>query len=107
MGGQDKGFPYTPLKELIERKVKIALLIGEAAEKIKSDLPQIQFIDCGNLQNAFNKVLQKAHEGDIVLLSPACASFDQFKNFEERGVFFKDLVETLSKLKKKELNYAY
>ncbi|MDR0485329.1 MAG: UDP-N-acetylmuramoyl-L-alanine--D-glutamate ligase [Elusimicrobiota bacterium] len=91
MGGRDKGFPYTPLKELIKEKVKAALLIGEAAEKIKSDLSEISFIDCGDLKNAFQKAADLSKEGDIVLLSPGCASFDQFKNFEERGDFFKSL----------------
>lgn len=95
LGGQDKGAPYTPLKKLIKERVKRVYLIGEAAQKIKKDLPQSLFIDSGTIENAVRHAFKTAESGDIVLLSPACASFDQFKNFEERGKVFKQLVQDL------------
>ena len=95
MGGLDKGAPYTPLKKLIKERVKRIYLIGEAAKKIKKDLQEASFINSGTVENAVMHAFKTAESGDIVLLSPACASFDQFKNFEERGKFFKKLIEGL------------
>jgi UDP-N-acetylmuramoylalanine--D-glutamate ligase len=95
MGGLDKGAPYTPLKKLMKDRVKAVFLIGEAAAKIKKDLPDSVFVQSGNLENAVKQIYKTAKPGDIALLSPACASFDQFKNFEERGKIFKDLVGSL------------
>lgn len=93
MGGRDKGFSYTPLKNLVKQKVKSIFLIGEASEKIKKDLKDSTlFFDCGNIENAVKQIYKTAEAGDIVLLSPACASFDQFNDFEERGLVFKQLV---------------
>lgn len=95
MGGRDKGIPYTSLKELVRRRVKSIFLIGEAADKIKKDLKNAPFIDCGDMENAIKRIFKTAVRGDIVLLSPACASFDQFENFEERGKVFKKMVLSL------------
>jgi UDP-N-acetylmuramoylalanine--D-glutamate ligase len=96
MGGRDKGFPYSPLKDLVENRVKAIFLIGEASNKIKRDLNTCtDFYDCDNIENAVNKIHKISKEGDIVLLSPACASFDQFKDFQERGKIFKQLVNKL------------
>ncbi|MDR3195441.1 MAG: UDP-N-acetylmuramoyl-L-alanine--D-glutamate ligase [Endomicrobium sp.] len=96
MGGRDKGFPYLPLKKLVKDKVKAIFLIGEASNKIRKDLSGItNFYDCGNIENAVNKIYKISAPGDTVLLSPACASFDQFKDFEERGSVFKQLVRKL------------
>jgi UDP-N-acetylmuramoylalanine--D-glutamate ligase len=96
LGGRDKGMPYTPLKELIKRKVKAVFFIGEAANKIKKDLQDSSvFFNSGTIENALNQIPKVAISGDIVLFSPACASFDQFNNFEERGEFFKKLVDKL------------
>jgi UDP-N-acetylmuramoylalanine--D-glutamate ligase len=92
LGGQDKGAPYTPLRHLIKERVKVIYLIGEASGKIKKDIPDAVFADSGNIKNAVAGAFKTAVDGDIVLLSPACASFDQFKNFEERGKVFKRLV---------------
>ncbi|MDR2772216.1 MAG: UDP-N-acetylmuramoyl-L-alanine--D-glutamate ligase [Elusimicrobiota bacterium] len=96
MGGQDKKIPYTSLANLIKAKVKGILLVGEAAPLIKRDLAgAAKFYDCGTVDNAAKKAFTLARKGDIVLLSPACASWDQFKNFEERGDMFRNTVESL------------
>ncbi|MCL2484709.1 MAG: UDP-N-acetylmuramoyl-L-alanine--D-glutamate ligase [Endomicrobia bacterium] len=93
MGGLDKGSSYKPLKNLLKERVKAVFLIGSASEKIKKDLGgSAAFYDCQNINNAVNKALATVKSGDIVLLSPACASFDQFDNFEQRGRIFKELV---------------
>jgi UDP-N-acetylmuramoylalanine--D-glutamate ligase len=96
MGGRDKGFSYTPLKQLVKQKVKSIFLVGEAADKIKKDLCDIaKLVECATIENAVNQIFKIATAGDVVLLSPACASFDQFKDFEERGIAFKQLVNKL------------
>lgn len=93
MGGQDKGAPYTPLKNLIKERVKNIFLIGTASKKIKGSFPKYQgFIDSDTMDKAVKDAFKIAKKGDIVLLSPACASFDQFLNFEERGKVFKNEV---------------
>ena len=96
LGGQDKGSSYMPLFELIKEKVKNIILIGEATPIIKRELKGSAIMhETGTLFNAI-KTLQKLTEpGDIVLFSPACASFDQFKDFEDRGRIFKQIVSTL------------
>jgi UDP-N-acetylmuramoylalanine--D-glutamate ligase len=98
MGGQDKGFPYTPLKQLIKKKVKAVFLIGEASTKIKNDLCGTSiFFDSKILEQALKQAYMNSNTGDIVLFSPACASFDNFTNFVERGNIFKYLVNRLGK----------
>jgi UDP-N-acetylmuramoylalanine--D-glutamate ligase len=96
MGGRDKGVSYTSLKELVKHKVKSIFLIGEASNKIKKDLENMTtFFDCNNIENAIRQIVEVAAVGDIALLSPACASFDQFNDFEERGDVFKKIVNNL------------
>lgn len=95
LGGKHKNSPYTPLIPYIKKYVKKIVTIGEAKSIIKEDLKQFDIIDAGDLKNAMNIIYKTAKKGDIVLLSPACASFDQFKNFEDRGKKFKALVEKL------------
>ncbi len=96
MGGRDKGLPYTPLIPLIKEKVKALLLIGEAEEKIAYELQgTTQIIPCGTLKKAVKEAYRITRKGEIVLLSPACASFDQFRDFEQRGKIFKNLVKKL------------
>lgn len=96
LGGQDKGAPYTPLAGLVRRKVKEILLIGEAAPKIEKDLAgAAPFFRAGDMAGAVRRAVETATAGDIVLLSPACASFDQFENFEHRGRVFRALAEAL------------
>jgi len=97
MGGRDKGAPYAPLKMLVSNRVKGLLLIGEASRKIYSELKDSAnlIFKCGDLETAVKKAHSLAVPGDVVLLSPACASFDQFENFEHRGEVFKKIVMSL------------
>ncbi len=98
LGGRDKGASYKPLSELIRRKVKGIFLIGEAAPIIRKDLKGAStFYEAGTLKNSVEMAYRKVKPGDIVLLSPACASFDQFKDYEDRGRQFKKLVRALEK----------
>jgi len=93
-GGKDKGGDLADMARLISTTVKKVILIGEAANRfgkvLKTDL-----IFSGDLKEAVNTAYSLAGQGDIVLLSPACASFDMFSNFEERGKIFKELVDRL------------
>ncbi|MGQ0644860.1 MAG: UDP-N-acetylmuramoyl-L-alanine--D-glutamate ligase [Elusimicrobiota bacterium] len=96
LGGEDKGSPYAPLKPLLRAKARSVLLIGEAAEKIARELAgAAPLISCGTLARAVQAAAERARPGEAVLLSPACASFDQFENFEHRGRTFKELVDAL------------
>jgi UDP-N-acetylmuramoylalanine--D-glutamate ligase len=93
LGGLHKGTPYTPLRALIEKRVKGILTIGSAAQKIDEDIGGIvPVFPCVNLGTAVDTAFRIMGKGEILLLSPACASFDQFKNFEDRGEQFKALV---------------
>lgn len=93
LGGLHKGLPYTPLKPLIEKTVKGILTIGSAARKVEEDLSGVvPIFPCGDLQTAVDTAFKIGSKGDVLLLSPACASFDQFKDYEDRGRQFKDLV---------------
>ena len=96
LGGKDKGAPYTPLKPLIEQRVKSVYLIGAAAEKIAADLQGVDLQYAGDLEKAVKMAFARAVSGDTVLLSPACASYDQFRDFEERGRAFKEIVHRLA-----------
>jgi UDP-N-acetylmuramoylalanine--D-glutamate ligase len=93
LGGLGKGAPYTPLRRLVKEKIKNVFLIGADTKKIIKDLSgSAPMINAKTLKNAVKKIKAVAACGDIVLFSPACASFDQFKNFEHRGSVFKKLV---------------
>jgi UDP-N-acetylmuramoylalanine--D-glutamate ligase len=93
LGGRDKGSPYTPLRELLRERARLALLIGESAEKIAADLGDaVRFENAGTLPQALRIAAAHAQPGDTVLLAPACSSFDQFENYEHRGREFKELV---------------
>ncbi|MGH9433930.1 MAG: UDP-N-acetylmuramoyl-L-alanine--D-glutamate ligase [Terriglobia bacterium] len=97
LGGKDKGAPYTPLVALIPGRVKAVYLIGAAAGRIAEDLQgMVEMIDCGDLKTAVRQAFWRAVPGDVVLLSPACASYDQFQDFEERGRIFKKFVAELN-----------
>jgi UDP-N-acetylmuramoylalanine--D-glutamate ligase len=98
LGGQDKGSDYTVLRPLLEAKAKAALLIGEAAGKIESHLAgSVALVPAGTLETAVRRARESAAAGDTVLLAPACASYDQFENFEQRGRAFKEIVASLAK----------
>ena len=99
-GGYDKHIPYDDLGPLICRDVRVLVLCGATAEKIRASVlaapgkhPEI--VDAADFAEAVRLSAEKAKPGEIVLLSPASASFDQFKNFEERGNRFKELVNAL------------
>ena len=94
LGGTDKGSPYTPLQEPLRRRARRVILIGAAAEKIASDLGDgLSIVQAGTLDRAVQAAKEQAQPGDVVLLAPACSSFDQFENYEHRGRVFKQLVE--------------
>jgi len=96
LGGKDKGSDYRPLADALEGRARAALLIGSAAGKIAAQIGgRIPCIDCGTLERAVEEARSRAQPGDVVLLAPACASFDQFRNYEERGRRFKELVGRL------------
>ena len=93
LGGRDKGSPYAPLREPLHERARLALLIGESAEKIAADLGDaVAFENAGTLQQALHIAARHVQPGDTVLLAPACSSFDQFENYEHRGRVFKELV---------------
>jgi UDP-N-acetylmuramoylalanine--D-glutamate ligase len=97
LGGKDKDSDYTELSSLIRERVKIVYTIGSAAEKIERHLAGVAKIDsAGTLDAAVSKAAHAAVAGDVVLLAPACSSFDQFDNYGHRGRVFKDLVKQLS-----------
>lgn len=93
LGGKDKGSDYTELIPLIRERVRAVYTIGSAAAKIESQLHGvISLHSCETLGNAVQAAADAARPGDVVLLAPACSSFDQFENYEQRGRIFKDLV---------------
>ncbi|MBI4385062.1 MAG: UDP-N-acetylmuramoyl-L-alanine--D-glutamate ligase [Nitrospinae bacterium] len=95
-GGQDKGSDFSPLKNLIKARVKRLVLIGEARPKFRQILNgSTDCEEAESLESAVRLALEKAVPGDIVLLSPACASFDMFKDYEDRGKQFKKIVNGL------------
>ena len=97
LGGKDKGSDYTVLQTLLREKAILALLIGAAAQKIESQIAGSVAIErAGTLHRAVEAASRAAQPGDIVLLAPACASFDQFENYEHRGRTFKQLVHELA-----------
>ena len=96
LGGKDKNSDYRPLAAAMKEKTRGVLLIGAAADKIGNHLQgEVSTMKCGTLEAAVLHAHLSAHPGDTVLLAPACASFDQFENFEHRGREFKRLVTEL------------
>ena len=97
LGGKDKGSDYTALNALLRERAKRAYLIGAAAEKIASQIQgATPLTRSGTLERAVRQAFEAAKPGDIVLLAPACASFDQFENYEQRGRIFKELALALA-----------
>jgi UDP-N-acetylmuramoylalanine--D-glutamate ligase len=97
LGGKDKGSDYEPLRPLLAERARRAFLIGAAADKIAGQIEGAVPLElCGTLDRALRAAFEAARPGDIVLLAPACASFDQFQNFEHRGRVFVDLVRQLA-----------
>ncbi len=96
LGGKDKGSDYTLLNDLLRQRGKRVYTIGAAAAKIESQIKGVEVVHADTLESALRKANAVAEPGDVVLLAPACASFDQFKNYEQRGQVFKEIVRTLS-----------
>jgi len=98
LGGKDKGSDYTLLREPLAARARKALLIGASAEKIAAQVAGAVAIEqAGTLERAVASAFAQARPGDTVLLVPACASFDQFENYEHRGRTFKQLVQQLER----------
>jgi len=97
LGGKDKGSDYSVLHELLRDRVKRVYTIGAAASKIESQLRDVAEIEHSEtLENAIRHASESAVAGDIILLAPACASFDQFQSYEHRGRVFKETVHSLA-----------
>jgi UDP-N-acetylmuramoylalanine--D-glutamate ligase len=97
MGGRGKNAPYAPLIGLIESTVKLVVLIGEDADNIASQLDShVEMARAADMSEAVAMGFDAAGSGDNVLLAPACASFDMFKSFEDRGKVFKSEVMRLT-----------
>ena len=97
LGGKDKGSDYTVLNDLLRERVKRVYTIGAAAEKIESHIKgAAEVVHAETLENAICRAAAVAQSGDIVLLAPACASFDQFQSYNHRGQVFKEVVQTLA-----------
>ena len=103
LGGKDKGSDYTVLQKPLREKAILALLIGAAADKIEKQIAGSVAIErAGTIERAVEAASLAAQAGDVVLLAPACASFDQFQNYEERGKVFKELVRGLENRNREE-----
>ncbi len=97
LGGKDKGSDYTVLNDLLRERVKRVYTIGAAAAKIESQIQgAVEINHSETLDSAIRRASESAVAGDIVLLAPACASFDQFQNYQQRGKVFKDAVRALA-----------
>ena len=105
-GGKDKGIPYDEIGPALAEHVKVLILIGATSDKIQEALDaeinktgngkDIEVIRATSYEDAVNTARSKAHDGDVVLLSPASTSFDMFRNFEERGNLFKKIVTEMN-----------
>jgi len=96
LGGLGKKAPYAPLAPLIRSSVRKLILIGEDADTIESELRDVAEMErAADMKDAVRRAYAAAQAGDIVLLAPACASFDMFKSFEHRGQVFKEEVQSL------------
>jgi len=97
LGGKDKDSDYSLMSAMLKERVKIVYTIGSAAEKIERQLlGVVKIVPAETLQVAVAKAAKAATIGDVVLLSPACSSFDQFENYEQRGRVFRQLVNELN-----------
>lgn len=95
-GGKDKDSDFSPLADLVRKRVKLLVLLGEAKEKMNRALGDYtETYMVGTFDEAILLAYQKSRTGDIILLAPGCASYDMFRNYEERGDYFKKLVHQL------------
>jgi UDP-N-acetylmuramoylalanine--D-glutamate ligase len=103
LGGKDKGSDYSILNPLLQERVKRVYTIGAAASKIESQIKGVPVVSAATIDTAVRLAGESAAAGDIILLAPACASFDQFVSYEHRGRVFKDLVR---QMESRELQHA-
>jgi UDP-N-acetylmuramoylalanine--D-glutamate ligase len=97
LGGKDKGSDYTPLRPLVSARSRRVVLIGAASEKIALALDgAVELTRASSMSDAVARAFAATLPGDVVLLAPACASFDMFDNYEHRGRVFKAAVEELA-----------
>lgn len=95
-GGRDKGGDFSPLRKLVKEGVKMLILLGEAKEKIAESLKNTApILMVQSMEEAVTAAYKTAKPGDIVLLSPACSSFDMYRDYQERGTVFKEIVRNL------------
>lgn len=95
-GGRDKGGSYEPLRQMAKEKLNLAILIGEARDTMAKALSgAVEIEKKEDLPSAIALATRRAKRGDVVLLSPACSSFDQFRDYKERGQLFQSLVKNL------------
>jgi UDP-N-acetylmuramoylalanine--D-glutamate ligase len=100
LGGKDKDSDYAQMADLLKERVKVVYTIGSAAEKIEHQLRGVvKMKSAGTMQTAVQDAAATAVPGDVVLLAPACSSFDQFENYEHRGRVFRQLVHDLQEQK--------
>src|SRR5262249_11776430 len=98
LGGKDKGSDYSRLAALIAERVKLMVLIGAATDKIAAQLGGVgPMVRASSMTDALAKGFEAALPGDVVLLAPACASFDMFSNYEHRGRVFKEAVLSMAR----------
>ena len=97
-GGRGKGSDYTPLAAPVRERCAGVYLIGETAAALREALAPtgVAIHDSADLQRAVAQAHAAAQDGDVVLLSPGCASYDQYRSYEERGDHFRGLVRTLA-----------
>jgi len=96
LGGKDKAGEFERMRELVRAKARSVLTIGQAADRIAQALDgAIEVVPVHDMSNAVRWAREHARAGQTVLLSPACASFDQYRNFEHRGEHFEELVRKL------------
>ncbi len=100
LGGSEKGEPFAPLADPVRESCVACYLVGAAAERLAEELAPVveagvELHRCAGLEDAVRRAAAAARPGEVVLLSPACASFDAFSDFEERGERFREIVESL------------
>jgi UDP-N-acetylmuramoylalanine--D-glutamate ligase len=96
-GGKDKGLDFRPLRETLARKGRAAILLGEARDRMVQDLSgTVPLLGADSMEEAVRAAAANAQPGDVVVFSPACSSFDMFRNFEERGEAFREAVKGLA-----------
>ena len=99
MGGYDKGNDYTPLSEIVQNRVKAAVMLGEYTQQIEKTLANTtDIVKAKTMAEAVRIAYRHATAGDVVLLSPANASFDMYTDYKARGIAFKEAVQALQRL---------